>query len=118
MLSNFFSINLPYGIAKNEKGEWMAFNRDFMPLGVNDYANRHTYYLHTTMRPPIHTAYENLTEDVLFSLADNREDLVRRSEGQVIRVLFYDGLTTPLAGHEKWDSYIKKLEILSKLNVK
>jgi len=36
MLGNFFRINMPYGIIRNENGEWMAFNREYMPLGFND----------------------------------------------------------------------------------
>ena len=36
MLRVFFRLNLPYGIAKNDKGEWRAFNREYMPWGFND----------------------------------------------------------------------------------
>ena len=32
-LSNFFKINLPYGIKRNENGQWTAFNREYKPLG-------------------------------------------------------------------------------------
>ena len=28
-LTDFFRINLPYGIRKNDKGEWVAFNREY-----------------------------------------------------------------------------------------
>lgn len=33
MLENFFRINLPYGMIRNDKNEWMCFNREYMPLG-------------------------------------------------------------------------------------
>jgi len=36
MLSDFFRINLPYGIERNDKGEWKAFNREYMPIGYNN----------------------------------------------------------------------------------
>lgn len=36
MLNDFFRINLPYGIAQNNKGEWMAFNREYRPIGFNE----------------------------------------------------------------------------------
>jgi hypothetical protein len=36
MLTDFFRINLPYGMQKNEKGEWMFFNREYVPLGWNE----------------------------------------------------------------------------------
>ena len=35
MLSDFFRINFPYGLMRNENGEWTAFNRDYLPLGHN-----------------------------------------------------------------------------------
>jgi hypothetical protein len=34
-LTDFFRINLPYGIQKNDVGEWSAFNREYKPLGWN-----------------------------------------------------------------------------------
>lgn len=27
---------MPYGIAKNDNGEWMAFNREYRPIGFNE----------------------------------------------------------------------------------
>ncbi len=32
-LSDFFRINLPYGMMRNESGEWFVFNREYAPLG-------------------------------------------------------------------------------------
>lgn len=29
-LTDFTRINLPYGIERNEKGEWTAFNREYL----------------------------------------------------------------------------------------
>lgn len=34
-LSDFFRINLPYGIKRNSKNEWFAFNREYVPIGWN-----------------------------------------------------------------------------------
>ena len=34
-LFDFFRVNLPYGLKKNSKKEWIAFNREYMPLGWN-----------------------------------------------------------------------------------
>lgn len=38
-LTDFIRINLPYGIERNEKGEWTAFNR---PASNPEYWNEYT----------------------------------------------------------------------------
>lgn len=35
-LTDFFRINLPYGIVRDSKGRWSAFNREYLPLGWNE----------------------------------------------------------------------------------
>jgi hypothetical protein len=30
-LSDFFRINMPYGLKRNPSDEWFAFNREYMP---------------------------------------------------------------------------------------
>jgi len=61
MLSDFFRINLPYGIAKNENGEWMAFNREYLPLGYND-TNLKGLPGESYTELPVYTRYDNFTE--------------------------------------------------------
>lgn len=32
-MTDFFRINMPYGMVKNSKGEWCFFNREYTYLG-------------------------------------------------------------------------------------
>lgn len=33
---DFFRINMPYGMVRNDKGEWCFFNREYTYLGSKD----------------------------------------------------------------------------------
>ncbi len=33
-MNGFLRTNFPYGIKKNNEGEWMIFNRLYLPLGM------------------------------------------------------------------------------------
>lgn len=108
-LSNFFKINLPYGIEKDDNGNWMAFNREYMPLGNND-------KLCQTER--IYTNYGNLTDKFLMDLADDPTSVKFNDNNEIIKVWFYDDGTNP--GNfkedkpELWNKYFDKLKKLSK----
>lgn len=58
-LSYFFRINLPYGIARNENDEWMAFNREYLPIGFSDKQNG--FDIDISSSYPVHNAYKGLT---------------------------------------------------------
>jgi len=44
-LGDFFRINMPYGMRRNDKGEWFVFNREYKPLGWNtkEFINEEDY---------------------------------------------------------------------------
>lgn len=117
MLNNFFRINLPYGIAKNDNGEWMAFNREYMPLGFNDTSfKEHPGYSYSNI--PIYTKYKRLTETFLIDIAHGGEKGLSRNEaGEILKVFFYDDATNPVSNTKDllWDNYFKKLQKLSKM---
>lgn len=116
MLNNFFRINLPYGIAKNENGEWMAFNREYMPLGFNDINfKEHPGYSYTNI--PIYTKYKRLTENFLIDIAHSEKGLSRNESGEIVKVFLYDDATNPVSSSKDqlWNSYFKKLQKLSKM---
>lgn len=123
MLSDFFRINLPYGIARNSKGEWMAFNREYMPLGYNDTSHCLANFPNSEFfNLPIYTKYRGLTERKLIQLAAREGEAIRRNEkGEIIAVWLYNDGTNPTNNNSKtnpfWDIYWKKLEVLSKLQV-
>lgn len=119
MLSDFFRINLPYGISRNDKGEWMAFNREYMPLGFNDYSksNFKEGVLENSLIP-VRTKYKKLSDSFLESLVDKNSGSVQRnSDGEIIRIFLYNDGTNPINTDKQkhWESYFKKLEKLSKL---
>ncbi|MFZ4414188.1 MAG: hypothetical protein ACOYOV_13985 [Bacteroidales bacterium] len=118
MLGDFFRINLPYGIARNENGEWMAFNREYLPLGFIDQSLKGMpgkSYLDL----PVYTYYKNVTEKLLLQLADDDTSLQRNDSNEIVKVFFYSDGTNP-RNHIKdndilWNKYFAKLKILSKL---
>ena len=116
MLNNFFKINLPYGMIKNENGEWACFNREYVKLGTkssqSDLEDKNLVF----------TKYKGITSALLMSFANNDEDAVQKKEGEIFRVFFYNDFTNPCNGnHSKkeqklfFDMYFKKLENLSSL---
>ena len=119
MLSDFFRINLPYGIARNDNGEWMAFNREYMPLGYNDMNYKKADNPNNSFLDlPIYTKYKNVTEKVLLKLAAADGESIKRDEqGKIKTVWFYNDSTNP-AGQSKdvkeyWDLYFEKIKVLS-----
>jgi len=116
MLNNFFRINLPYGIAKSEDGEWMAFNREYMPLGFNDLSfKEHPGYSYKDI--PIYTKYKRLTDNFLVDLVGSEKLLGRNESGEIMKVFFYDDSTNPVSNSKDqlWESYFKKIQKLSKM---
>lgn len=120
-LTNFFRINLPYGIARNENGAWMAFNREYMPLGCNQNSNwqsEHTDFVDH----PLHTKYDKLSEKLLLELADSETEVVRNEEGEIVKIWFYSDATNPTSigqdTERNWNRYFEKLKKVSKLKVR
>lgn len=87
MLNNFFRINMPYGITRNEKGEWSAFNREYMPLGYND-SRLKGNIIKEFGELPIWTKYKALHEKTLLLLAYILKPLKETRMGKSIRFGF------------------------------
>lgn len=120
MLNNFFKINLPYGIMKNDKDEWIAFNREYQPLGINksDFNSLNTDLL---SKIPLYTKYKGLTESKLISLAYGENGIYRNEKGEIWRIYFYNDLLNPTvknAKKELWDNYFEKIKNIASLEVK
>ncbi|AQX90691.1 hypothetical protein [Elizabethkingia anophelis] len=119
MLNNFFHINLPYGIARNTNGEWIAFNREYMPLGFNDY-NFKGEVEEDYSDKPIYTKYKGITEKFLNEIAfDQERGIIRDDQNSIKRVFLYDGSVNPSLTKSEihWDSYFEKIKKLSKLQI-
>ncbi|MEY8722015.1 hypothetical protein AALN73_12710 [Bacteroides stercorirosoris] len=112
MTTDFFRMNLPYGMQKNEKGEWMFFNRQYKPLGCattdfiadKDLVNFYSKY------PKMDNAFlESLAE---FGSVDKNE------AGEITRIWFYSDATVPSLeklDESRWNHYIGKLKLLASL---
>lgn len=112
-LTDFFRINMPYGMESNEKGEWMFFNRDYKPIGFNtsDFIDYHKY--------PVFTKYKALTENKLISLSHqiDKKGIQKDEKGKIYKVYFYNDSTNPMIYPKCWDAYLKKIKMLSKLKI-
>src|SRR5688572_14245072 len=115
MLSDFFRINMPYGMEKNGNGEWMFFNREYMPLGWNTKRPDTELPKYPFSELPIHTKYLRLGDKTLLTLAHHPENgISRNDEGDIVKVWFYNDVTNPLNSLEYWPLYFEKIKLLSK----
>lgn len=123
MLTNFFRINLPYGIAKNENDEWMVFNREYMPLGFNNVDFKEHVGISYADKP-IYTKFSGLTEKFLIEIAFHPEKgVIRDEDGKIKTIFLYNDVSNPTnqsKGQEEltWNLYFDKLRKLSKLKRK
>lgn len=122
MLDHFFTINLPYGLVKNEKGEWMAFNREYMSLGFNG-ETEGLYHLSDFNKLPVYSAYKGLSEKLLLEIGGGEDGVNRDENGDIWRVWLYNDRTNPTAAYPReqkalYSEYFKKLERLARLRVK
>ena len=115
-LTDFFRINMPYGIVRNSKGEWTAFNREYAPIGwnqndpLNNLSSDDTY-----SDLPIRTKYKNVTEKILQKLIDSEDQVRYDTDGSIREIWLYNDSTNPTNNAEYWNSYLDKIKILSTL---
>src|SRR5680860_317057 len=94
-LNNFFKINLPYGIKRNENGHWAAFNREYRPLGENN------FFKGVPESDYVHTDYVGLSDKFLMGLADDPSSVQMDENNVIIKVFFYNDTTNPSNHPEK-----------------
>lgn len=121
MLDHFFTINLPYGLRKNDKGEWMVFNREYMPLGFYENPAGFDHLRDTDL--PVYSAYKGLSEKLLLEIGGGEDGVNRDENGDIWRVWLYNDRTNPTAAYPReqkalYSEYFKKLERLARLRVK
>jgi hypothetical protein len=118
-LDDFFRINFPYGIKRNNDDSWFAFNREYLPLGWNS-----TEHIESIYKPdayndyPIHTKYKNLTENKILKIIDNPDAIRKDSTGKILTVHFYNDQTNPKISPEYWDRYFKIIKSFSSFEIK
>ncbi|MFM2268029.1 MAG: hypothetical protein RL757_1470 [Bacteroidota bacterium] len=112
-LSNFFRINMPYGISKNSEGEWMAFNREYKQLGWNSYESSTNVF-----NEKLYTKYRGLTENKLRIIAGDEKRIIYGEDGKICKIFLYNDGTNPCSHPEYWDMYFKKIKLLAVLERK
>lgn len=116
-LNNFFRINLPYGLERNHSGEWTAFNREYVPLGISDDRDVNKDSLNQL---PLFTKYRGLTDSLIMKLSID-ESFNRDDSGAIVKFWLYNDATNPTMGRTKaerdmlFDQYFRRLRILSEL---
>lgn len=118
-LTNFFRINFPYGISKNENGDWIAFNREYMPLGFSDTKTTKDLTI-GYLDIPIGSNYSGLNDKFISALVNEPKDIQKNDSGEIVRFFLYDDGSNPCNSDNKssWDSYFLKLKKLGLLNRK
>jgi hypothetical protein len=115
-LTDFFRINMPYGIIKNKKGEWLAFNREYVPIGWNShYPGLHIADEDSYSNLPIRTKYKNATDVILKQLIDETSSVEYDENGKINKIFLYNDETNPTNNEKYWNSYLEKIRILSQL---
>lgn len=119
-LTDFFRINLPYGIVRDSKGRWFAFNREYLPLGWNERENPPVDINSDGCfeNIPIHTEYKGITEKKLFEIAGSEDSVRRDVTGKINRIYLYDDRTNPQSSNEYWNVYFSKIKLLSRFEKK
>jgi hypothetical protein len=115
-LTDFFRINLPYGIQRNSNDEWFVFNREYSPLGWNvsglhsDFSNKSSFD-----KLPVYIKYPKLTDKKIQSIITESEYIHFDNNGKIFKVFFYNDGTNPQSYPSEWKRYFDILKKLSKL---
>lgn len=118
-LTDFFRVNLPYGMKKKSNNEWMAFNREYIPIGwskqtpLESLKDRDAYNSY-----PIHTVYKKLTDKKIEKIVKLENRIERNEKNEIIMFWFYDDKTNPQSSNQYWDDYFSIIKELSKLETK
>ncbi len=112
MLSDYFRVNLPYGMVKRN-GRWMLFNRENLPIGFLQEEP-----LVDKERLPIHGTYFELSDKFIMELTGYvASDVERDQRGNICRFWLYNDATNPMnqpsKENEHWAVYWEKLKALA-----
>ena len=117
-LIDFFRINMPYGIVKTKQNGWVAFNREYQPLGFNDTYSKPRIDINdetTFEHLPINTKYPNATEKRLDTTVEKDD------KGKIVKIFLYRDGTNPVNVKVNkdiaWNKYFEKIKILSELKI-
>lgn len=108
-----FRINRPYGLELNSNGEWMIFNREYMPLSWGQFVTACPSLYKTSPNSfQIFKRFPNLTDDTIKKIAGIGNCQLDK-QGKIWRVFLYDDATNPSTFPKFLDVYDKKIKSLS-----
>jgi hypothetical protein len=117
-LTDFFRINLPYGLKKNSTGEWFVFNREYVPLGWNSTDGHESIYDDKSFSKfPVYTKYKGLTETAILKVIKDPDRIQRNDAGEIVRIFFYYDKTNPQSSPEYWNDYFNIIKAFSKFEI-
>lgn len=117
-LTDFFRVNLPYGLKKNEAGEWFVFNREYLPLGWNN-EQRKSEFVGDGHFPglPVQTKYKGLTDNAIRKIITDPARIQHDEEGKIKSFWLYNDGTNPMIDPKCWSAYLDKIKALSKFAI-
>jgi len=117
-LTDFFRINLPYGMQKNSNNEWFAFNREYMPLGWNSVEKQVSIRKDNCYgEMPVYSKYEGLTDSKIMKII--KEDFIYRDDNNnITSIFFYNDVTNPKLNTKYWNEYFRIIKEFSKFKKK
>ncbi|MFN3851342.1 MAG: hypothetical protein ACK4NY_18035 [Spirosomataceae bacterium] len=114
-LTDFFRINLPYGITNIKDDQWFVFNREYLPLGWNDKSKQQSIFDENSYSEfPVHTKYDGLTERAILKIIKDSEAIQRDENGKLKTIFFYNDGRNPKSNPEHWNNYFKIIKAFSK----
>ena len=117
-LTDFFRINMPYGMKRNDQNQWFTHNREYVPLGWNSRDMKDLFYQETgPAKLPVYTEYKGLTEKAIFKVI-TEEQVQRDEDGNINHIFFYNDATNPMNDSKGWENYFKIIKAFSKFAIK
>jgi len=116
-LTDFFRINMPYGMERNDQNQWRVFNREYKPIGFN---TREELKMDEY---PIWVEYPGLSDSIIKKIA-HEGFVIKNDQGQIIKFWFYNDASNPTNYNSKdddqglWSDYFNKLQLLAKFKKK
>ncbi len=115
-LTDFFRVNLPYGMKKNSNNEWMAFNREYVPIGWSEQTPLESLRDRDAYNSfPVHATYKKLTDKKIEKIIKLENCIERNENNEIVKFWFYDDRTNPQSSNQYWDDYFAIIKELSKL---
>ncbi|MCX7067482.1 MAG: hypothetical protein NTW85_07305 [Methylococcales bacterium] len=105
-IENVRAVYFPYCIEKQEDGSWLILNRNYKPVGFN--TSEHIIYSDY----PVSVKLKGLGKETLKKLSWNdKEELGNR-------IYLYNDGCIPTSSPQAMSAYLKKIEVLLKLETK